>query len=241
MAPAQRESAPYPLRAVRASDVEPAQAAGPVPELPNSEGRVGVDAARGSYPGVGADWNVACDEVHDPAERGGPVQRGNRALYHFDALHVGEGDHVPVDSATVALVRRHAVHEQQHPGSQSLHEAARAPDVDLAAEKLHTRSLVYGLVDGAYRAPCEIGVGDEYHAGGGLVEKLRAFGRRHDHRFLGRAAQVRARHLDPDVLERGAGRIGHRAIDNRRLRAERSGDQEQNDHPGRESQVHGGK
>src|SRR2546426_11846510 len=99
---AEGEAATQLLAAVRAGDVEAAEPAGVVAELPDTLRRIGIRARRGAHPTVKADRKVVRDDVHDAAERRRAVERGAGALHDLDAVHLFERQHVPVDAAAVA-------------------------------------------------------------------------------------------------------------------------------------------
>ena len=94
-------------------------------------------------------------------------------------------EHVPVDASAIAFVGGNAVHEQQHAGTQALHVAARAADVDLAVQELHAGRLVHRFIHRGHRAARDLRVGHERYARDDLIEELGAFPGRHDHGLAG--------------------------------------------------------
>ena len=155
---AQGEAAAERLGAVRAGHVETAEAARVVTEAPELLRRVGVPASRGPYAAMKADRDVVGDEVHHATQRRGAIERGAGPLHDLDAVDLLERHHVPVDATAVAFVRRHAIHQQQHPRAEAFHEAARAADVHLAVEEQNPRGPVHGFVHGAHGAARDVRV-----------------------------------------------------------------------------------
>ncbi len=172
-------------------------------------GRVGVHTTEGPYPGVQPVRDLTRDHVDHAAERRRAVKRGACALHYFDTRHVLERDQVPIDPASIPLIRGHAVHEHQHAAAEPLHVARRAADVHLAVEELHPGRLIHCFVHRRDGPAGDFGIGDERHASHHLAQQLRTLAGGDDDRL-----QQCDRGNEPIVaLERIPCGHGHRVVD----------------------------
>lgn len=90
------------------------------PPPPHGARRIRVAAAQEPGPELRPVGEVARDDVHHAAQGGRAVESAAGSLQHLDALDLRDGEEIPVDAAAVALVGRHAVHQQEDAAAEAL-------------------------------------------------------------------------------------------------------------------------
>jgi hypothetical protein len=133
--------------------------------------RIGVNAGGESHPLVYADRHITGRHIHDATKGRGAIEGGARAFEDVDPFDLIDRHEIPIDAATIALVHRHAVHQEEHAGVQPLHVSRRAADIDLPVQELNGRLFVDGFVDRVYRSPVDLFRADLRNARRRMISK----------------------------------------------------------------------